>query len=640
MLMSPVTRKLEPVDITTVTFSDSFWAPRIETNRRVTLGYEYKMCRETGRIAAFKLDWKPGKPYQPHQFWNSDVFKWVEAASYSLAIHADAKLARQLNEVVDLIACAQQSDGYLNVYYTVVEPKKRWSDLHSMHELYTAGHLMEAAVAHYNGTGQYTLLDVACRFADHIDSVFGYGKDKRRGYPGHEEIELALVKLYRATGRRRYLKLSKYFLDERGKQPYYFKIEAAERGQPPPFRSRHGRRCHQAHMPVREQRDAVGHSVRAMYLYAGMADVAAETDDRELFAACKRLWDSATKRRMYVTGGIGARRDGEAFGSDYELPNETAYAETCAAIALVFFAHRMLQIEASREYADVMERALYNGVLSGVSLDGMRFFYANPLAVYPENYKLTPEHIVPSRAPWFGCACCPPNIARLLASLGMYAYSTAGGSLYVHLYIGGSVRARLAGQTVTLIQETDYPWQGDVTLTVCTDKPVRGQIMLRIPDWCAKHQIKINGEGAGGTIIKGYARLGRTWHDGDTIQLSLVMPVQRIEAHPKLTENAGAVALQRGPIVYCLEQCDHKPDLRTIRLLRRAKLTSRFDPKLLGGVTVIEGAGVAVPLTGWRNALYRPAAGEKTQSVTIKAVPYCLWNNRKAGAMTVWIPKG
>ena len=635
--VSPITRRLKPVDITRVTFSDCFWSPRIETNRKVTLAHEYKMCKDTGRFEAFKLAWKAGQPNQPHHYWDSDVAKWVEAVSCTLATDSDAKLDRQLEGVVKLIAGAQQPDGYLNSYYTQVEPGNRWSDLCSMHELYCAGHLIEAAVAHYHATGCRTLLDTMCRYANYIDSVFGSGRKRLRGYPGHEEIELALVKLYHATGEKRYLNLSRFFIYERGRQPHYFEQEATKRGQKPAFWSGRGR-YYQADIPVRQQHDAVGHSVRAMYLYCGMADVAAETDDRELFAACKRLWDSTTTRRMYITGGIGSRREGETFGQDYELPNEIGYAETCAAIGLVFFAHRMLQIEANARYTDVMERALYNGVLSGVSLDGKRFFYSNPLAVYPEHRGEEP-HWSAGRVGWFDVSCCPPNIARLLASLGMYAYSTADRDLYVHLYIGGSVRTELAGQEVTLSQQTDYPWSGKIILTLNTDRPVRGRIMLRVPGWCTKHKIKINGRNIDAAITKGYARLSRTWHDDDIIELSLDMPVQRIQAHPKLTDNVGAVALQRGPVVYCLEQCDHKPDLRAIRLLRRAKLTSRFDAKLLGGTPVIEGSGVAVPLTGWKNKLYRAESKEDTQPVSIKAIPYCLWNNRKAGAMTVWIPQ-
>jgi len=621
------TRKLRPFALKDVRIADAFWAPRLKANRRVTIPHEHTQCKETGRLDALKLEWKPGQPDPPHIFWDSDVAKWIEAASYCLATHRDRKLERLVDKVIDLVAGAQQPDGYLNVHFTVVEPEKRWANLRDAHELYCAGHLMEAAVAHFDATGKTTLLDVLCRYADHIDKTFG--PRKKRGYPGHEEIELALVKLYHATGNERYLKLSKFFVDERGRQPHYYDKEAKARGDDPKtYWARSYDYC-QAHRPVREQDEAVGHSVRAMYLYSGMADVAAETGDASLLAACRKLWDSATIRKMYLTGGVGAAHWGEKFTSDYDLPNQTAYAETCAAIGLVFFAHRMLQIEADARYADVLERALYNGVLSGVSLDGKKFFYVNPLASTGDHH----------RQAWFGCACCPPNIARLIASLGSYIYSAAKAGVYVHLYVAGQGRAEVAGHKVTLSQKTRYPWDGEVAITVGVRQPASFALMLRIPDWCTKHTIRVNGKPVKAPASKGYAKIQREWGNGDTVALSLAMPVERVAAHPSVADAAGRVAIQRGPIVYCLEQCDHTAPVRSILLPDKAKLTARFDKKLFGGTVVVEGQGFAPTQAGWKGKLYAPAGQTAMRRVKFRAIPYCLWDNRAPGAMTVWLPR-
>jgi hypothetical protein len=625
--MPAPTRKLQPFQLTDVSVNDAFWAPRQEANRRVTIPHIYRMCKETGRIDALKLQWKPGQPNPPHIFWDSDIAKWTEAASYAIATHPDPQVEKMLDEVVALIAGAQQPDGYLNVHYTVVEPGKRWTNLRDRHELYCAGHLMEAGVAHYEATGKRTLLDAVCRYADYIDSVFGPGK--RTGYPGHEEIELALIKLYRATGEPRYLKLCQYFIDERGKQPHFYDEEAKARGEEPQ-RSQDGRyEYNQSHLPVREQTEAVGHAVRAMYLYSGMADLGAQIGDERLLAACRRLWDSATQRRMYVTGGVGAQHAGESLGADYVLPNESAYAETCAAIGLVFFAHRMLQVEADGRYADVMERALYNGALSGLSLDGGKFFYVNPLASAGGHH----------RQEFFGCACCPPNIARLVASLGAYIYSSADAAVYVHLYVAGEGTTELAGRQVTVAQQTSYPWDGDVELTVDIQEPATFALMLRIPGWCAKYTLQVNGKTASARVVRGYAGIRRQWHAGDRVKLTLAMPVERVVAHPRVFVNAGRVALQRGPVVYCLEQCDHSADVRSIVLPGDAKLAARFDKQLLGGVTVIEASGLSPAVAGWQDQLYRPASATTMERTAIRAIPYCLWDNREPGPMVMWLPQ-
>jgi len=636
--MPSPSRRLRPLELTNVTIADAFWAPRQRTNREATLPHEYRQCKETGRLDALRLTWKPGQPNPPHIFWDSDVAKWLEAASYSLATHPDPELRKLVDDVAALITSAQQPDGYLNSHFTIVEPQKRWTNLRDAHELYCAGHLMEAAVAHFQATGSRLLLDALCRYADHIDRTFGPEPGKKQGYPGHEEIELALIKLYHATGNERYLRLSKYFIDQRGQQPHYYDQEALARSDDPTkWWARSYEYC-QAHKPVRQQDEVVGHAVRAMYLLSGMADVAAQTADDTLLAACRRLWASATERKMYVTGSVGSAGWGERFTSDYNLPNETAYAETCAAIGLVFFAHRMLQIEADAVYADAMERALYNGILSGVSLDGTKFFYENPLASEGKHH----------RQEWFGCACCPPNIARLLASLGTYAYSAAPDALYVHLYIAGSATASLPKvpipsggySEVALTQETGYPWNGDVKLTVGVQQPSKFDLCLRIPGWCRKHTLRLNGKAVGHRIVKGYARVSRTWANSDRVELSLAMPIERVVAHPRVAEDAGKVALARGPLVYCLEQCDNAAPVRSLILPDKARLTARFDNKLLGGTVVIEGAGLAPTQAGWKGKLYRPADESALRPARFRAIPYCLWDNRSPGPMTVWLPRG
>jgi len=644
-----VRRKMNPVPLERVGIDGGFWGRRVETNRNTTIPYVYEQCKTTGRIDAFRLDWKPGDPNGPHKFWDSDVAKWLEAAAYSLATHPDRRLATLLDGVADLIASAQQADGYLNVHFTIVEPQDRWRNLRDGHELYCAGHLIEAAVAVFQATGRRRLLDVMRRYANYIGSVFGRGRDKLRGYPGHEEIELALVKLYRVTGEKRYLGLAKFFIDERGRQPHYYDIEASRRGADPNeawYAQRYGDNVHaamQAHLPVREQRTAEGHSVRAMYLFSAMADLAAETNDPTLLRACRTLWKNVTERRMYVTGGVGSTRPGERFTFDYDLPNDTVYAETCANVGLVFWAHRMLQIEADAQYADVMERALYNGVISGISLDGRKFFYVNPLAALPEaSAKSTiHQHVRPARQEWFGCACCPPNIARLLASLGGYVYSQSGKEGYVHLYVQGRGELEIAGRKVVIEQETGYPYDETVQITVRPDKPSLFTLALRLPGWCRRPRLKVNGRSValGAITRRGYARIRRAWQDGDTVELILPMPVERIEAHPNVRANSGRVALQRGPLVFCLEEADNGTNLNDLVLDRRTKLETTFHPRLLGGIPVITGKARRRTPDGWRGALYRPA-GSRSRTVLFKAIPYFAWANRRPGEMIVWIREG
>lgn len=545
----------------------------------------------------------------------------------------DAALRRLVDETVDLIVSAQQPDGYLNVFFTVVKPEARWTNLRDLHELYTAGHLIEAGVAHHEATGSRKLLDAVCRFADHIDARFGAEPGKRRGYCGHEEIELALVRLYHATANDRYLRLARYFVDERGRAPHYFDVEADSAVYRPwgPAHGQGGEARYvymQAHKPLREQSQVVGHAVRAMYIYSAMADLAAETGDSELLQACRRLWDDLTLGNMYITGGIGATRTNEGFTSAFDLPNLTAYAETCAAIGLVFWAQRMLRIERDAVYGDVMEKALYNGVIGGVSLDGRRFFYENPLASVGAH----------RRQDGFGCSCCPPNIARLLASLGGYLYSTAPGELAVHLFVSGdaTVDCPEAG-TVKLQLRTRYPWEGRVELALDPERSATFALCLRIPAWCPRHRLRVNGRSVRATLERGYACIRRRWRAGDRVELELAMPIQRVEAHPNVLADQGRVALQRGPLVYCVEDADHAVSVHRLGLPRGAKLSARFEASLLGGVTVIGGTVRARAADGWAGLLYRPAQ-EAWRSSELLAIPYFAWENRSPGGMAVWLP--
>lgn len=628
LLEAQISRSYRPVPLTAVTITDSFWEPRIRVNREQTLPHVYRLCRETGRVEAFKLDWEPGVEPVPHIFWVSDVAKWIEAASYSLATHPDPALDALLDETIDLVVKAQQPDGYLNPYFTVVKPEQRWTNLRDMHELYCAGHLVEAGVTHFQATGKRVLLDAVCRYVDYIDTVFGTQPGKKRGYPGHEEIELALVKLYQVTGEKRYLRLSQYFVDERGHQPHYFDMEARLRGEDPKIFWAKTYEYNQSHLPVREQSEVVGHAVRAMYLYSAMADLARELGDYTLFQACTRLWNHLCTKRMYITGGIGSSWQNEGLTRDYDLPNESAYAEACAAIGLILWSHRMLQLDCDGRYTDVLERVLYNGMLSGVSLDGHKFFYENPLAS-PGNHH---------RQEWYDCACCPPNIARLLASLGQYIYASNDTEVIVHLYIQSSVRLALDGREITVRQETTYPWDGMITIQLGMDESTLFGLNLRIPGWCRTARLSVNGDSLDLTehITKGYARVERLWHPGDHVVLALDMPVERVYAHPDVRQDTGCVALQRGPLVYCLEAVDHTVPLHCIVLPRAADLASHFEPGALGGIVVITGSAQAVDDTDWEGMLYRswPATA---YPCAITAIPYYAWDNRTPGGMWVWL---
>ncbi len=603
--------KFEPVPFTKVRLTDDFWAPRIETNTSVSLPHQIRMCEETGRLRNFergagKLDGE----FEGLFFNDSDVYKVLEGACYCYQIETDearrAGIKADMDRLVDLIVAAQGEDGYLNNFITLMEPDKRWADLPNKHELYCAGNLIEAGVAHYNATGERKLLDAAIRFADLIDGTFG--PDKRYGVPGHEEIALALVKLADLTGEERYRRLAQYFVDARGKS---------------------GAEYCQDHKPVREQDVVVGHAVRAMYLYCGVCDLVATSGDTALLDASRRVWHDLVDRKMYVTAGVGPSAHNEGFTTPYDLPNDSAYAETCAAIGLAFWAKRMLEVEGDSQYADVLERVLYNGFLSGVSLSGDHYFYVNPLASRGRHH----------RTPWFTCACCPPNVLRLLPTVGGYLYSVKRDTVWTHLYAGSEAEVETSAGVVRIVQATNYPWDGNIaiTLTPADGTPVELELALRVPGWCRGFACSVNGEKLDAAPGEdGYLRIRRLWND-DTVTLALEMPARRVEAAPPVEADRGRVALMRGPLVYCLEEADNRGGVRDIYLPREEPIAAEFRPDLLGGVTVLTATARRVQDPGWSGELYRDAP--PVVPAPIVAIPYCDWDNREPGEMVVWLPE-
>ena len=598
-----------------VQVTEGLWSARLEANRNGTIPASLAFCESSKRIDNFAIagKLKEGKFTGLH-FNDSDVYKVIEGAAYILKVRPDAELEKYIDGVIAKFAAAQQSDGCLDTYFTIARADQRFRHIqHSpRHELYCMGHLIEAGAAHYEVTGKKNLLTVAMKLADHIGSVFG--PEKRHEVPEHQQLESALIRLYRATGEKRYLKLGQFFIDQRGA----------------PGRRKNPASYSQDHMPVRKQSEIVGHAVRAMYNCAGMADLYMETGDAELLAACHRLWESTTRRKMYLTGGVGATAHGEAFGEDYQLPNASAYAETCAAIGLVFFAHRMWQISPNGEYIDVLERALYNGMLGGVSLIGDGFFYVNRLASSGK------EGRGATRRTWFGCACCPSNVCRFIPIVPGYAYGHRDDKLYVNMYLPGRAKVKMDAGEVTLIQQTKYPWDGRIKITVEPARDAEFTLKMRIPSWTSVNPVggnlyryadnadmgvglKVNGNDQEMKIGNGYASVRRKWTSGDTISLILPMPVRRVLAHEKVTANTGRVALQRGPVVYCAEGKDNADKAIEIVLDDGMALEAEYCKELLGGVSVVTGK-----LPGGRE---------------FAAIPYFARANRGASEMNVWFKR-
>ncbi len=630
---------IRPVPFTRVTIDGGLWASRIKTNREVTVGYDFRKCEETGRINNFAVaGGLQGGRFQGIFFNDSDVFKVIEGAAYCLAEEPDVKLDQYLDDVISKIAAAQEDDGYLYTARTINDPgynypgrQERWSHLASGHELYNVGHLYEAAVAHWQATGKRTLLDVALKNANLVCRTFGAGADQRIDVPGHEEIEIGLVKLYRATSDDRYLRQAKFFIDMRGRDDK---------------RRTYGDYC-QDHKPVIEQVEAVGHAVRAGYLYAGMADVAALTGDRDYVQAIDRIWENIVSRKLYLTGGVGSSPHGEAFGDNYDLPNETAYNETCAAIAQVLLNHRMFLLHGDGKYIDVLERILCNGFLAGVSLEGDQFFYPNPLAC---NGHSRFNQGVLGRSPWFGCSCCPVNVVRFVPSIAGYAYATRDADAYVNLFVEGSGQLQVGSTAVTLRQQTEYPWDGRVRIEVQVSELTEFDLHLRIPGWVGgrpvpsdlyryespnhrAYTLRVNGDSIvkDVTLEKGYAVVRRRWKTGDVVELALPMPIQTVLAHDAVKANQGRVALERGPLVYCLEAVDNDRSVSDIVLPAGVELKFEHRADLLGGVTVLTGTAQRTFLGSDGSTSLRPAS--------VTAIPYYAWAHRDLGEMAVWIAR-
>lgn len=607
---------IQEVPFTQVHIQDQFWSPRIETNRTVSIPSAFRECEKNGRFDNFAIaaGLKKGEHRGDFPFDDTDPYKIIEGASYSLAVKYDPQLDHYLDSVISIIAAAQEPDGYLTTCVTNRCTRlsgwwgsSRWEKINS-HELYNSGHLYEAAVAHYRATGKRTLLDVAIKNADLVCQVFGPGENQKHVPSGHPIIEMALCKLYKVTGEQKYLEMARYFVEETGRGTDGHKLSEYS----------------QDHKPILQQDEMAGHAVRAGYLYSGVADVASLTGDTAYFHALTRLWDNLAGRKLYITGGMGSRAQGEGFGPDYELPNHTAYCETCAAISNVYWNYRMFLATGDAKYMDVLERALYNGVISGVSLSGDKFFYDNPLESQGEH----------DRQRWFGCACCPGNITRFMASVSGYTYATQASDIYVNLYIQGSADLQTESGRVALTQTTDYPWNGTVTIKVDPEQESTFALRLRIPGWLQQHPVasdlytytdapasytlKVNGTRVKATVSDGYATISRQWKAGDIVELDLPMNVRRIKAHDKVTANRGMLALERGPVVYCLEGQDQPGGTVFDKYIPDGTdIQAAFDPELLGGITVLSGTVGDTPF---------------------KAIPYSTWNNRGTDQMTVWIP--
>lgn len=637
----------ESLDLSKIKIKDPFWSKHVDLVRDVIIPYQWDAmndripdaesshCLENFRIAA---GLKEGE-YYGAVFQDTDVAKWLEAVGFSLAYCKDEELERTADEAIDLIAQAQQEDGYINTYFTIHTEEKRWSRLCEGHELYTAGHLMEAAAAYYQGTGKRKLLDCMCRFADLICDTFGPEEGKIHGYPGHQEVEIGLVKLYRLTGERRYLDLAKYFIDARGVGENYFLKEIGAPGYDlitPEFHD-YDPRYSQSHLPVRQQDTAEGHAVRAVYMYCAMADLAYEYQDRELMTACERIWDNMTGKRMYITGGIGSSGILERFTTDYDLPDEYNYAETCAAIGLALFGLRMAQITGKASYIDVVERALYNNILAGIALDGRSFFYVNPLEVWPDACmnRTSKEHVKPVRQKWFGVACCPPNIARTLASLGQYIYgwNRKTKKLYVNLFVSGEAELETGDDTVKVRMETEFPWKNRVSLQVSGISEAGIRLMVRIPDYAEHFCIRKGTEEVFFENYGGYAQI--TAETDGMYEISFEAPPQFVRANPKVRANVGRTAIVRGPLVYCLEEADNGENLSALYVDTDQPIVEEMTD-LFGGSVILRARGQRVVQMSFKGGLYS-SVKPKREPAMLTAVPYAYWNNRKPGEMTVWI---
>lgn len=640
--------KLKMVPLQNVHIQDSFWDRYLGLVKEVLIPYQWDILNdrledvETSHcIKNFKIaaGLESGEFYGA-VFQDSDLAKWIEAASYSLAVYPDKDLENTIDEVIDLIEAAQQEDGYINTYFTIHDKSLRFTNLQEGHELYCAGHFMEAAVAYYRATGKDKLVCIMKRFADLICEEFSSAKNSK-GYPGHQEIEIGLYKMYEVTGEVKYLKQAKMFLDRRGEQPNYFLEEAKRPGFKRIFDEfkNYDPAYSQSHLPVREQKTAEGHAVRAVYMYSAMADVGAEYDDGTLVAACKRLWDNMVKRRMYITGSIGSSGLLERFTTDYDLPNGSNYSETCASIGLALFGRRMARITRESKYYDVVERALYNTVLSGIAMDGKSFFYVNPLEVWPDHCipRTSKEHIKPVRQKWFGVACCPPNIARTLASLGEYIYFAEEDAIWVNLFISNKAKFTVNNQELTLDMQTNFPYEGHTRIELKGKAFVKGKIYLRIPDYVKDYKILVDGGVVDSPQITGGYCVLELEMDQRTIDIHFDLTPRFVRANPLVKENIGKVAVMKGPLVYCMEEVDNESNLPAYYIDTSSKLLEYYDKELLGGTVVIKCEGKKVTQEGWDvNQLYSEQKITSEQKM-LTFIPYPYWGNRKTGEMLVWV---
>lgn len=642
--------RLKSVPLKNIKINDLYWSRYINTIFENGINYQWEIINDRieGAQKSYSINnyliaakRKEGK-FGGKVFQDTDVSKWLEAVAYSLEIKPNKKLQKLADWTIDLISDAQWEDGYINTYYTIVEPNGRWTNLVEGHELYTAGHLIEAAVAYYNATGKDKFLKVMCSFADLICETFGDAEGKIPAFPGHPEIELALVKLYYLTSDERYLRTAKFFIDKRGTKPDYFAAEIRKRNNKFMFPEMEGfdSSYYLNHKPVGEQDTAEGHAVRNVYLYSGVADVAYEYKDQELLEACRRVFKNITDKRMYITGSIGSSGVGERFTCDYDLPNNSNYSETCASIGLALFARRMLEIDKDSKYADTLEQALYNTVLSGISLEGDHFFYVNPLEVIPEvcERNTSLAHVKPERQKWFGVACCPPNIVRTLASLGQYIYSVGDDELYVNLFVSNEANIDIGQNNVNIKINTEYPFKPSINIEVHTKSNNEFTLAIRIPKWCSLKTIALNGDNCFNSYVieKGYIKIKRDWSLTTSIHLDYNMPAQFVYANPKVRADIGKVALIKGPIVYCLEETDNGGNLGAIEVDTNTKLIEKYEKDLLGGtLTILTSAGKTSSEV-WDNDLYRTEK-PKSENTNIKFIPYSLWCNRGKGEMLVWV---
>lgn len=585
-------KMINQVDFSHVKIQDSFWSPRLEKHTSATLPVCIDQIEnQTGRMQNFINASKGEGKHSGIFFDDSDVYKALEGIAYSLINNPNPELEKKADEWISHIASAQQPDGYINTFYTLTGLEKRWKNM-DKHEMYCAGHLIEAAVAYYQATGKRTLLDVGIKMANHMMSIFGSGK--RDWVPGHEEIELALVKLYQTTNEEKYLDFAYWLLEERG---HGHGSKGDEGDWNPAY--------YQDEIPVRNLESISGHAVRCMYLYCGMADVAALKHDTAYISAMNKLWDDVVLRNMYVTGGIGSSKHNEGFTEDYDLPNLEAYCETCASVGMVYWNQRMNQFTGDSKYIDVLERSMYNGALAGVSLSGDRFFYVNPLESHGDHH----------RKAWYGCACCPSQISRFLPSIGNYIYGISNNSIWVNLFIGNTTEISIDNQKVTLKEETNYPWDGIVNLSINAERPVNKDLRIRIPGWCHQYSLSVNGENKSFGKEKGYVVISN-WKPGDKITLDMDMPVEMVSADPRVKQDVGKRAIQRGPLVYCMEEMDNNHGFSKLALTKN----STFDiekEEILPGVTHVIHA--------------------KTEKGMLTFIPYYAWDNRDAGNMKVWI---